>query len=91
MIYSKKYVDNFMYKSPFRNVKALVQYKLLENIFGILFLIFVKDDTLLWPYRLCNDPFLSERTVIRSSNPKVHQTTVNLAFVPFVLHIYMDF
>ena len=36
MIHCKTYINNFTYKRSFRNIKASVQYKLLENIFDIL-------------------------------------------------------
>lgn len=81
MIYSQKYVDNLTFYRSFRNVKALVQYELLENIFDILFFGFCERQILsLDPVSFTMILFLSEREVImRSINPKFHQTAVNLA------------
>ena len=92
-IYSKKHTDNFTYKRTLRKFKALVQYKLLGNILGILFFDFYKRQI------FCSDHssyimmlFLSERAaIIGSSNPKFHQATINLAAFLLILQMCMGF
>ena len=93
MIHCKTYIDNFTYRRSFRNIKALVQYKLLENIFDILLFDFCGRQILgLDPISYITIHFLSERAVIiRSNNPKFHQAAINLALFLFFLYIYRAF
>ena len=93
MIHCKTYINNFTYKSSFRNIKALVQYKLLENNFDILLFDFCERQILgLDPISYITILFLSERAVIiRSSNPKFHQTAINLVLFLLFLYSYRAF